>query len=202
MRRALTPVLTLVLLQQQDMSLLLEHAMPPSRPIGTLATGLTVVEVEMDGRTRSVQTRQLYGRAPFVTAGLNALMSWGFAVPPGVASARTSVTFLYRSPAIYAIPIPSPGVKPWRDPANTSALPQEVVDPGYRSAAAEEGTVVLVVRIDAEGRVIGVEKFSGDAALFEQSQIAVKNWKFSPARIANRPVSCTAYVVISFVRPT
>jgi hypothetical protein len=192
----------LLLLQQHDVSLVLEHAMPPSRPGGTLATGLTVVEVEMDGRTRSVQTRQLYGRAPFATAGLNALMSWGFAVPPGVASARTSVTFLYRSPAIYPVPIPSPVVKPWAGSANTSALPQEVVDPGYPSAVAAEGTVVLAARIDSEGRVIGVEKFNGDAALFEQSQIAVKNWRFSPARIANRPVSSTAYVVISFVRPT
>jgi hypothetical protein len=192
----------LLLFQPQDLSLLLEHAMPPSRPIGALATGLTVVEVEMDGRTRSLQTRQLYGRAPFVTPGLNALMSWGFAVPPGAASARTSVTFLFRSPAIYAVPIPSPAIKPRTGTANTSALPQDIVDPGYPAASAAEGTVVLVVRIDAEGRVIGVEKFSGDAGLFEQSQIALKNWKFSAARIANRPVSSTAYVVISFVRPT
>ena len=200
--RPVAPVLVLLLFQQQDMSLLLEHAAPPSRPVSTLATGVSVVEVEVDARTRSMQTRQLYGQSPFVTPGLNALMSWGFAVPPGVSSARTSVTFLFRSPAIYPVPIPPPAVKPWTGSPNASALPQEIVDPGYPPAAVAEGILVLVVRINPDGNVIGVEKFSGDAVLFAHSQNALKNWKFSPARIANKPVSSSAYVVISFVRPT
>jgi Gram-negative bacterial TonB protein C-terminal len=201
-RPVLTPILGLLLFQQQDVSLLLEHATPPSRPVSTLATGLSVVEVEVDGRTRSMQTRQLYGNSPFVTPALNALMSWGFAVPPGVSSARTSITFLFRSPAIYPVPIPPPAVKRWAGSPDTSALPQEIVDPGYPPAAVAEGTVVLLAKINADGIVIGVEKFSGDAALFDQSQIALKKWKFSPARIANKPVSSSAYVVISFIRPT
>jgi Gram-negative bacterial TonB protein C-terminal len=195
-------VLALLPFQQQDVSLLLEHVTPPSHPVGTQATGLSVVEIEVDGRTHSVQTRQLYGSSPFVTPALNALMSWGFAVPPGASSARTSVTFLFRSPAIYAVPLPKPAVRPWAGSPNTSALPQELVDPGYPPAASVEGTVVLVARINADGNVIGVEKFSGDAALFAQSQIALKKWKFSPARIADKPVSSSAYVVISFVKPT
>jgi hypothetical protein len=195
-------ILGLLLLQQQDVSLLLEHAMPPSRPTGTLATGVSVVEVEMDGRTRSMQTRQLYGRTPFITPGLNALMTWGFAVPPGSSSARTSVTFLFRSPAIYGISIPAPAVKSWAGSQTTSALPQEIVDPGYPLESAAEGVVILAVRINTEGVVTGVERFSGDAGLFDQTQTALKSWKFSPARISNKPVSSTAYVVISFVRPT
>ena len=202
MRHVLLPILGLLLLQPQDPSLLLVRGVPPSRPLGTLATGVSVVEVEMDGRTRSVQTRQLYGQPPFVTPGLNALMSWDFAVPPGTAAARTSVTFLYRSPAIYAARIPPIAVKPWAPGQNTSALPQQVVDPGYPMTSTAEGIVTLAVRIDTEGAVIGVERVSGDAALFEQSQIALKSWKFSPARVANNAVNSTAYVVISFVRPT
>jgi hypothetical protein len=77
------------------MSLLLEHGIPPAHPPGTLATGVSVVEVEMDGRT----------------------------------------------------------------------------------GAVAEGVVILVARINTEGIVIGVEKISGDAALFEQSQLALKSWK-------------------------
>jgi len=201
-RPVVISTLALLLFQQQDLSLLLEHATPPSRPVNTLATGLSVVEVEVDSGTRSMQTRQLYGNSPFVTSGLNALMSWVFAVPAGVPSARTSVTFLFRSPSIYSVPIPAPAVKPWAGSPNTSALPQEIMDPGYPPASVAEGILVLIVRINAEGKVIGVEKFSGEAALFEQSHNALKNWKFSPARIANNPVSSSAYVVISFVRPT
>ena len=89
-----------------------------------------------------MQTRQLYGKSPFVTPGLNALMSWGFAVPPGIPSARASITFLFRSPAIYAVSIPPPAVKPWAGPTNTSALPQEIVDPGYPPAAPYGTTTV------------------------------------------------------------
>jgi hypothetical protein len=196
------PIPASLLLQPQDMSLLLEHATPPSRPVNTLATGISVVEVEVDARTHSMQTRQLNGNSPFVTPGLNALMRWGFAVPPGVASARTSVTFLYRSPAIYSVPIRLSAVKPWAGSPNTSALPKEIVDPGYPPAAVAEGILIVVLRIGPEGNVIGIEKFSGEAVFFEQSQNALKNWRFSPARIANQPVTSSAYVVISFVRPT
>ena len=202
MRPVVISILALLLFQQQDMSLLLDHATPPSRPFATVATGVSVVEVEVDGRTRSMQTRQLYGKSPFVTPGLNALMSWGFSVPQGVPSARTSVTFLFRSPAIYSVSITPPAVQPWAGSPNISALPQEIVDPGYPPTSVAEGILVLTLRINTEGNVIGVEKFSGEAVLFEQARLALKNWKFSSARIANKPVSSTAYVVISFVRPT
>jgi len=196
------PILASLVFQPQGMSLLLEHATPPSRPVNTLATGISVVEVEVDARTHSMQTRQLNGNSPFVTPGLNALMRWGFAVPPGVASARTSVTFLYRSPAVYSVPIRLPAAKPWTGSPNTSALPQEIVDPGYPPTAVADGILIVVLRIGPEGNVIGIEKFSGEAVFFEQSQNALKNWRFSPARIANQPVTSSAYVVISFVRPT
>ncbi len=200
MRHVVLPLLGLLL--QQDVSLRLEHGIAPAHPPNTLTTGVSVVEVEMDGRTRSLQTRLLYGKSPFVTPGLNALMSWGFAVPPGTNAARTSVTFLFRSPAIYAVNILPPAVKPWARGLNTSALPQEIVDPGYPAASVAKGVVILAARINTDGVVIGVEKVSGDTAFFEQSQLALKSWKFSPARISNKAVNSTAYVVISFVRPT
>lgn len=202
MRRIVFPILGLLLLQQQDVSLRLEHGTPPAHPLGTLATGVSVVEVEVDGRTGAQQTRSLYGKSPFVTPGLNALMGWGFAVPPGTDIARTSVTFLFRSPVIYAVNLPAPAIKPWGRGLDTSALPKEIVDPGYPVTSVAEGVVILAARITTEGIVIGVEKVSGDATLFEQSQLALKSWKFSPARISNKAVNSTAYVVISFVRPT
>ena len=195
------PLLGLLLLQQ-DGSLLLEHGVAPAHPLNTSATGVSVVEVEMDGRTRGQQTRLLYGKAPFVTPGLNSLMSWSFAVPPGTDVARTSVTFLFRSPATYAVKVPSMAVKPWGRGLDTSALPQEIVDPGYPVTSVAEGVVILAAKINTEGTVTDVEKVSGDAALAEQSRLALKNWKFSPARISAKPVNSTAFVVISFVRPT
>jgi len=201
-RSVIIAACALSLFQQQDISLLLEHATPLSRPLNTEATGLSVAEIEVDARTHSMQTRQLYGNLPFVTPGLNALMTWSFVVPPRVPSGRASVTFLFRSPAIYSVRIPPPAVKPWAGATNTSALPQEIVDPGYPPMSVAEGTLIAILRISADGKVISVEKFSGEAIFFEQSENALKNWKFSPARISNKPTSPSVYVVISFVRPT
>ena len=55
MRPVVISTLALLLFQQQDLSLLLEHATPPSRPVNTVATGLSIVEVEVDARTRSMR---------------------------------------------------------------------------------------------------------------------------------------------------
>ena len=191
-----------LLTQQPDLSLQVEHSVAPAHPLNTLATGVSVVEIELNGRTGGQQTRLLYGTSPFASPGLNALMSWGFELPPQTNIARTSVTFLFRSPADYPVRIPPIAVKAGSRGPNSSAVPQEIVDPGYPMISTAQGAVILAVKISAAGAVTGVEAISGDSSLAEHSQQALKNWTFSPARISAKAVSSTAYVVISFVRPT
>jgi hypothetical protein len=192
----------LLLIQQPDLSLEVDHSVAPAHPLNTLATGVSVVEIELNGRTGGQQTRLLYGTSPFAAPGLNALMSWGFALPPQTNIARTSITFLFRSPAGYPVSIPPIAIKPGSRGPDSSAIPQEIVDPGYPMTSTAQGAVIFAVRISAEGAVTGVKTISGDSSLAGQSQQAVKNWRFSPARTSGKEVSSTAYVVISFVRPT
>ncbi len=196
------PVLGLLLLQQPDPSLLVEHIVIPAHPLNTVATGVSVVEIELNGRTGRQQTRLLYGSSPFVAPGLNALMSWGFALPPEAGTARTSVTFLFRSPAIYAVNIPRIAVKSGGHRSNSPAVPLDILDPGYPAASVAQGAVALAVNVNSDGLVTSVRRISGDPSLVEQSVRALTSWRFSPARISGKPVSSTAYVVISFLRPT
>jgi TonB family protein len=196
------PLLGISLLQDRDLSLRVERSVPPSHPVNTLATGVTVVEIELDGLTGGLKTRPLYGEQPFATSALKALMGWRFALPPEADLARTSITFLFRSPAIYAARIPALAVRPWAPGLDIPALPQEVVDPMYPAASTAQGVVILAAKVSAEGEVTGVETVSGDALLAEQSRAAVKAWRFSPARKSMRNVPSTAYIVVSFVRPT
>lgn len=190
------------LLQAHDLSLRVERSVPPAHPFNTQATGISVIEIELDGITGGLKTRLLYGEPPFVTPALNALMGWKFALPLNTDLSRTSITFLFRSPAIYSARIPTLAIRPWVPGLDAAALPQQVVDPGYPVTSIAHGVVILTVKVDAQGNVTGVETISGDASLSEESQKAVKSWKFSPAQLAMKPVPSTAYVVISFVRPT
>ena len=196
------PIIGLLLLQEPDLSLRVEHAVAPTHPLNTLATGVSVLEIEVNGRTGGQQTRLLYGSSPFVSPGLNAVMSWGFALPPETEVARTSITFLYRSPAIYTVGIPPVTVKSGARGPTASALPREIVDPGYPMRSIAQGSVVFAVKVHADGSVTDVQTISGDDSLAQHSQQTLKKWRFLPATISGKPVSSTAYVVISFVRPT
>jgi hypothetical protein len=89
-------------LDQEDVSLRVQTAVPPSHPVRTLATGVVVAEVESNETTGALQTRMLHGDPPFVRAAQDALWHWRFASPPGVIRSRTSITFLFRSPAFYS----------------------------------------------------------------------------------------------------
>lgn len=194
--------LWLPLNQDQDLSLLVQRAVPPTPPQDTYATGVMVAEIEIDRTTGELSTRILYGDSPFVPPALNALKHWGFIAPPEVLRSRTSVTFLFRPPAFYSVNVGTLSVRPWMPGEDCAALPQNIVDPGYPAASLATGAVVLEVRLNAAGSVTGVKTVIGITPLTEQAVKAVKKWQFSPAMISGKPVSSTAFVVISFVLPT
>jgi TonB family protein len=103
---------------------------------------------------------------------------------------------------IHAVkPLPAP-VKPWNPLADAPALPREVVDPGYPVNSVAQGVVILAAHLDAEGQVTSIDTITGIGSLTEPAIQAVQQWKFTPARLSGKPAPATAYVVISFVRPT
>ncbi|GAB4336000.1 MAG: hypothetical protein Kow0099_08700 [Candidatus Abyssubacteria bacterium] len=75
--------------------------------------------------------------------------------------------------------------------------------PVYPRAArrrGEEGTVVLLVTVLANGRVaeIAIESSSGHAALDEAALKAVGRWRFEPAMRRGRPVTTRARIPVEF----
>jgi TonB family protein len=190
----------LTLLQTGDLSLRVTRSVPAIHPRNTLAAGLSVIEVELDQAT--LRTRVLYGKSPFSTSALNAITQWRFAAPPTATLSRTSVTFLFRPPTIYSVRVLDAPVKPWMPGEDSSALPQQVIDPGYPPNSVAQGSVILAAHVSSEGLVTSVETMSGDRSLSSQAERAVKAWRFSPAQISGKAVEATAFVVISFVEPT
>jgi TonB family protein len=186
---------------QRDLSLHVQRAFSPAHPRQTLATGLVVAEIVVNPGTGGVQTRPLHGERPFLISALDSLMRWRFSAASGAVQSRTSITFLFRSPVLYSADLGEIAIRPWMPGEDCPALPQKVIDPRYPMGSQAEGAVILEVGVNAEGAVTRIETVNGIEDLTEHAQAAVKDWNFSPAMVAGKPVASTAYVVISFVAP-
>ena len=195
-------LIALSLLEEQDISMRAQRVEPPAHPVNTLATGLVVVEIEIERTTGKMQTRVLCGESLFVPSALEALERWRFVTPPEPHIGRTSVTFFFRPPSIYSVKIGAMTIRPWDLDGDFPALPQEIIDPGYPPTSLATGAVILEVRVNASGIVTGAGPVSGIEPMTDQAQEAVKQWRFSPARISGKAVPSTVFVVISFVLPT
>ena len=202
LQHILVVLIALSLLEEQDISMRVQRVEPPAHPVNTPATGLVVVEIEIERTTIKMQTRVLCGESPFVPSALEALERWRFVAPPEAEIGRTSVTFLFQSPAIYSVKIGATAIRPWNLDKDFPALPQEIIDPGYPPTSLATGAVILEVRVNASGIVTGARPVSGIEPLTDQAQEAVKQWRFSPARISGKAAPSTVFVVISFVLPT
>jgi len=124
---------------------------------------------------------------------------------PAVEAAQQS------QPVIEAPPVPAPAEKV----AETVAEPEPIEQPrfnadylnnpapGYPPVSKrmrEEGTVMLRVRVDADGHAAEVQlrQSSGHPRLDDRAQETVKRWKFVPARQGGQPVEAWVIVPIQF----
>lgn len=85
-------------------------------------------------------------------------------------------------------------------------LPQAVYNPPPRyptgSADAQEaGTVVLTLKVDAEGGITGVtlDRSSGYPKLDAAAKEAAASWRFTPALDGGKPVRSMVRVPVTFV---
>jgi TonB family protein len=79
----------------------------------------------------------------------------------------------------------------------------DAIYPPSALASRARGDVVLVVTVDAEGRVVKteVDKTSGDAGLDEAAVAAARQWTFAPALRDGRPVRCRILARFHFDAP-
>lgn len=64
-----------------------------------------------------------------------------------------------------------------------------------------QGTVILDVRIDAEGKVeaLKINRSSGFPMLDQSAEITVRNWRFVPGRYGDRPIEMWVRVPVKFM---
>ncbi|VXB30936.1 conserved hypothetical protein [Luteimonas sp. 9C] len=88
-------------------------------------------------------------------------------------------------------------------PADREARPVAQPEIPYPPAAArsrEEGSLILLVQVDANGNAtdVTVEKRSGSRDLDRAAQQAVRDWKFEPAIQGGKPTASAVRVPIEF----
>ncbi|MCD9006905.1 energy transducer TonB [Luteimonas sp. XNQY3] len=88
-------------------------------------------------------------------------------------------------------------------PADREARPVAQPEIPYPPAAArsrEEGSLILLVQVDANGNAtdVTVEKRSGSRDLDRAAQQAVRDWKFEPAIKGGKPSASAVRVPIDF----
>lgn len=83
-----------------------------------------------------------------------------------------------------------------QDEVFEDAVPLHTVDPVVSPMVHQGGTVVLRVAVTAAGRVADVEVVNGFPALTGPVVDAVTQWRFTPARLNDRPVPGKTTVVV------
>lgn len=106
-------------------------------------------------------------------------------------------------PSAYATNDPArPDASDALKPATTPPKFTSGKDPGYTDEAREakiEGTVILTVKINENGRVTDVMvRNSLDKGLDRNAVKAVKRWRFEPATANGRPVATETNVSVDF----
>jgi protein TonB len=157
---------------------------PPAQPVAQVAKPAPV--------QRKVVIRKPEPPPPVLTAAAEAPVASSFVVPAQPPTPPTP------APIQPAPPVSQP-VTAARFDADYLQNPKPVY-PRISRRLAEEGTVVLRVRVSAEGAALAVElrKSSGYARLDDSAMDAVKRWRFLPARQGNEAIASWVAVPIAF----
>jgi TonB family protein len=78
-------------------------------------------------------------------------------------------------------------------------VPETTVDAKISPLVFQGGTIVVRVKVAADGRVASVDVIKGFPALTEPVVRAVRDWRFRPARLNGRPVEASTTVAVQIV---
>jgi protein TonB len=120
------------------------------------------------------------------------------AAEPSAPSIAVTPPLPPREPAPVVAPPPPPIVAPTFDAAYLNNPPPAY--PPMSRRRSEEGTVVLRVFVNAEGRPekVAVRASSGHELLDQAAHDTVHRWRFVPARQGDQPVAAWVLVPIKF----
>jgi TonB family protein len=92
----------------------------------------------------------------------------------------------------------------WLAPGQAARRLRNRVEPVYPAAALEthrSGEVVLELSVSEDGSIASVRTISGDPALADAAADAVRNWRYEPYRINQRPTPFQTDVTMRFSLP-
>jgi TonB family protein len=90
------------------------------------------------------------------------------------------------------------------DTSEPGAKPVQIVPPEYPRVAQYlkiAGTVVLRASVDEDGRVVDVQKISGDPRLVSAAIAAVRQWQYPPLTVGGKRQSTEKQIQIDFKLP-
>jgi TonB family protein len=187
----------------------------PVTPVQAVAGGEVFVEATVTAAGRVGQLSTLRSTPPFTQYVLDAVRDWQFqpaeqmipTVPgdPTSMAARTVeskvvIACIFRPPTLNAPTVGDPpkDVQPATDDV---AVPSSTVTPLYPPRALADGTVVVQVAVDVNGRVVNATIVRSAPGFDESALAAARKWTFRPARIHGRLEETFAYIVFGFRQP-
>ena len=98
----------------------------------------------------------------------------------------------------------APSQSVWLSPEQAAARLLSRSEPEYppkARSARRTGNVVLEVRVAEDGSVSSIRTLSGDPVLATAAAEAVRNWRYEPYRLNDRPAQFDTDVTLSFTLP-
>lgn len=100
-------------------------------------------------------------------------------------------------------PRPPAAVEPMGQVVSAHPRYRQHPEPTYPLPAkrrGEEGTVVLMVKVESDGKpgAVDIKETSGYSSLDDSAKNAVRKWAFEPARRNGAPISSTVEIPVSF----
>jgi hypothetical protein len=178
----ITILLSLLLLQSGEGIRLFEAGGPKlSDKEEQTELAVVVFEVEIGADGSVIGNKLIQGPPEFVERSRLALKDWKFVgVDPKLTPIPAGVVFLYRprpefpdEPMAFDQPVPDRFDEEYRSP-----FPVTVVDPGYPLGAFGEGSVILQVTTNPNGKVEKLDVVSGVPSLTGATAAAVRDWEF------------------------
>jgi protein TonB len=125
-------------------------------------------------------------------------LAWVVVVSAGVALTAPTARGQEDEPVVPLAPIEVTGRYPLTPPE-----PKKLSKPAYPEAARrreEQGTVVLTVKVLADGNVgeVSVKKGSGSKPLDDAAVAEARSWQFVPGRRGPKPVEAWVEVPVRF----
>lgn len=182
----------------------------PNYPYEALYGGDVFLDfaVSGDGTPRDIRVR--HAAPPFTSPAKRALEQWKFSLPPVEQGhpaerdeRRIALVWQFRMAQTMQqqeiVRTYEPNL--FGDEQNRPPVPTTIVEAAQPVQVVNEGTALLAVLVDTNGKVKVVRALNRAGALGDAATVAVRRWKFAVARVDGEPAEGELLVAITFPRP-